>query len=278
MAISTANVFIAVVSMIAAIIYSGQSSLFIQKLNEIFHWKAGCNPSFSVGNVTLHYFSGRGRAEAIRLLLEDQHVPYTETRYTKENWPEAKKAGIEAGVYTYGQVPAIVTSKNKNLVQSKVILQFLGRSVGLDCDCKDLERCDIIAAGVDDIHQKRNRYIYNPDFSHALKDEYEKNVLIVWLNYFEQLAPRVSDASDGVHFASDRMTWVDYLVFDMIDSNCHFVNYGSSDINGETPCVVLLKKFPRLTTFFNHFKTRENIQIYMNSERRPEYKLPYRPK
>lgn len=29
-----------------------------------------------------------------------------------------------------------------------VILQFLGRSVGLDCDCKDLERCDIIAAGV----------------------------------------------------------------------------------------------------------------------------------
>ena len=28
-----------------------------------------------------------------------------------------------------------------------VILQFLGRSTGLDCDCKDLERCDIIAAG-----------------------------------------------------------------------------------------------------------------------------------
>ena len=36
----------------------------------------------------------------------------------------------------------------KNSVVYIVILQFLGRSVGLDCDCIDIVKCDIIAAGV----------------------------------------------------------------------------------------------------------------------------------
>ena len=31
---------------------------------------------------------------------------------------------------------------------SIVIVQYIGRSVGVDCDCYDLEKCDIIAAGV----------------------------------------------------------------------------------------------------------------------------------
>ena len=29
-----------------------------------------------------------------------------------------------------------------------MIVQYIGRSVGVDCDCNDLEKCDIIAAGV----------------------------------------------------------------------------------------------------------------------------------
>ena len=65
-----------------------------------------------LGNVTLHYFAGRGRGEAIRLLLEDQLVPYTETKYTKETWPAAKEAGISDDVFTFGQGQCIGFSIN----------------------------------------------------------------------------------------------------------------------------------------------------------------------
>ena len=49
MAISAANLVIAAISLVAAIIYSNQSQLFIQKLNELVHWKPGCNPIRNVG-------------------------------------------------------------------------------------------------------------------------------------------------------------------------------------------------------------------------------------
>lgn len=74
-----------------------------RKFQEIATGKAGCVPAEDLGFVTIHYFAGRGRAEAIRLLLEQANVPYNQTDFTRESWPEAKKAGVEKGLYTYGQ-------------------------------------------------------------------------------------------------------------------------------------------------------------------------------
>ena len=62
-----------------------------------------------LGNVTLYYFEGRGRAEMIRFLLEDFQIPYTKTKYTSEAWPQAKQYGIEAGVFTFGQGEYLAT-------------------------------------------------------------------------------------------------------------------------------------------------------------------------
>ena len=43
-----ANVIAGLLSIVAAVIYSGQTTYFVQKLNELIHWKSGCSP---VGNV-----------------------------------------------------------------------------------------------------------------------------------------------------------------------------------------------------------------------------------
>ena len=56
-----------------------------------------------LGNVSLHYFAARGRAEAIRLLMEDQGISYTETKFDDESWSAAKERGISLGVYAFGQ-------------------------------------------------------------------------------------------------------------------------------------------------------------------------------
>ena len=98
-----ANIVMALISLIAAIIYSGQTEFALQKINEIIQRKPGCNPIPSIGNVTLHYFAGRGRGEVIRMLMADADIPWKETKFTKETWPEAKQTGISVGFYTFGQ-------------------------------------------------------------------------------------------------------------------------------------------------------------------------------
>ena len=93
----------ALIALIAAIFYSGKAQFVFNKINQIIHGKRGCSPIFGIGHVTLHYFGLRGRAEGIRLMLEDFEIPYVETNYTKESWPEIKKKGIETGLFTFGQ-------------------------------------------------------------------------------------------------------------------------------------------------------------------------------
>lgn len=98
----------ALIALIAAIFYSGKAQFVFNKINQIIHGKRGCSPIFGIGHVTLHYFGLRGRAEGIRLMLEDFEIPYVETNFTKESWPEIKKKGIETGLFTFGQGKAQV--------------------------------------------------------------------------------------------------------------------------------------------------------------------------
>ena len=93
----------ALISLIAAIFYSGKAQFVFDKIDQIIHGKRGCSPIVSIGHVTLHYFASRGRAEGIRMLMEDFEIPYAETAYSKADWPEIKKKGIETGMFTFGQ-------------------------------------------------------------------------------------------------------------------------------------------------------------------------------
>ena len=74
-----------------------------RKCNEILTGKAGCAPVGDVEFVTIHYFAVRGRAQPIRLLLEEAGIPYNQTNFTKDTWPATKAEGIKSGIYTYGQ-------------------------------------------------------------------------------------------------------------------------------------------------------------------------------
>lgn len=93
----------ALISLIAAIFYSGKAQFVLNKINQIIHGKRGCSPIVSIGQVTLHYFGFRGRAEGIRLMLEDFEIPYAETNYSANDWPRIKEKGIETGMFTFGQ-------------------------------------------------------------------------------------------------------------------------------------------------------------------------------
>ncbi len=54
--------------------------------------------------VILPFFTiDRGRAEAMRMLLEVASVPYSEMAFTSDTWPAHKVKGTQSGLYTFSQ-------------------------------------------------------------------------------------------------------------------------------------------------------------------------------
>ena len=99
----------AIIALIAAVLYSGRSQFLLNKVNRLIQGKGGCVPVSKVGDVTLHYFGIRGRAEGIRLMMEDNGIQYQDTNYSKVDWPAIKQKGIETGLFTFGQGKASIS-------------------------------------------------------------------------------------------------------------------------------------------------------------------------
>ncbi|XP_006815126.1 glutathione S-transferase P 1-like [Saccoglossus kowalevskii] len=256
---------------LVAVYYTGHGPYLLRKTSELAYGKPGCSPVPAIGNVTIHYFDIRGRAEVIRLMLEEAQIPYNETKFTEKSWPAAKIKGIEDGLYTFGQVPAITTTKGFQLVQSHAIAHYIGRSTGMECDCEDLHFCDVVSQGVEDFRQKMGKVVYDVDFSAEKRNDYFDNIASTWLDHFEKIAPCIQ-AQDKTFFASDRLTWIDFLVFDLLDNN---VEFSKVKMAGVRP-VDVLEKYPRLSSFYNQFIQRPNLVAYLQN--RSPFKLPYMPK
>ncbi|RDD46508.1 hypothetical protein TrispH2_002069 [Trichoplax sp. H2] len=89
----------------------------------------------------------------MRLLMNDWNISYSETTFSNKMWLNIKQEGL------------------------KIILRYLGRSVGLDCECDELDYCDMIAAGIEDIKKPLSKNRYDPNFSITMRDEYLKSTL-----------------------------------------------------------------------------------------------------
>jgi prostaglandin-H2 D-isomerase / glutathione transferase len=70
--------------------------------------------------ITVSYFDGRGRGEAIRLLLHHAKVPFIDHRFDGAAWRDIKYN------YEFLQVPALKIGK-QTFVQTNSILRLLGR-------------------------------------------------------------------------------------------------------------------------------------------------------
>ncbi|KAK2189301.1 hypothetical protein NP493_109g02002 [Ridgeia piscesae] len=279
LASSVFEIILVLIASTAVVFYSGKTSYILRKVNEVIHGKPGCVPSPSVGNVTLHYFSVRGRAEPIRMMMIEAGIPFTEKNFNKATWPSHKEAGINSGLYTYGQVPAVETNTGLKMVQTQAILHYIGRSAGMDCDCEDLYKCEALALGVEDARSKLSRMLYDPNFSFADRDEYLKKTMPLWLGYIEQQAPPLAK-QEQAFFYSSRLTWVDFLVFDLLENNIEFAHYDFG--NSNTTYIVdidVLAQLPRLANFYRHFSGRPRLSAYLRGgKRRFKYTIPNQPK
>ena len=120
----------------------------------------------------------------------------------------------------------------------------------------------------DDLLGRMSRVKYGANFSTETRDDYLNTVAKQWLPYFERLAPVPANEKE-TFFVGDRITWVDYVIFDLLESHIEFANLkfeGKANQHTE-----ILAEYPKLNVFFNKFANRPKLARYLKAERRMRF-------
>ena len=195
------------------------------------------------------YFDIRGRAEPIRLLLEEAGVAYDEVQISQEQWPELKPG------MPFGQVP-MYREGDLELVQSHAILRYLARKHGLDGEDESQRvRCDIAIEAFRDLGDRMGAV-----FGALGSNRADHQKAFVKEELPERLAAleRFFDANPvGPPFwVGEALTAADILAFNFLEG-----------IEAAFPGS--LAATPHLRAFSEQFAERPRVQAYFQSDRRP---------
>jgi len=203
-------------------------------------------------HVELRYFALRGRAEVIRLTLEDIGIKYSDTRYSNEEWAKVKP---DTTLFPFAQVPSL-SIDGLDLVQTGAILRYLGRKHNLYGEnALEQTNIDIAIGGFEDLLQKYGQLVYDSEFE-TKKEKYLSEVLPVWLTHFERLLQKNHGGS--AYFVGNRMSIADIVAFDLLSLQ-------------EDLSPACFASYPLLQRFLNRMQQRPNLKNYLSSSRRPQY-------
>ncbi|XP_058515994.1 glutathione S-transferase Mu 2-like [Ochotona princeps] len=200
--------------------------------------------------MTLGYWDIRGLAHAIRLLLEYTDTSYEEKRYTMGDAPDYDQSQWLSEKFKLGldfpNLPYLIDGTHK-LTQSNAILRYLGRKHNLCGETEEEKiRVDILENQLMDTRMLLATLCYSPDFE-TLKPEYLEGLP-------EKLKLLAQFLGKRPWFAGDKITFVDFIAYDVIERNQVF----------EPRC---LDAFPTLQEFLARFEGLEKISAYMKSSR-----------
>eukprot|EP01061_Rhynchopus_euleeides_P039555 TRINITY_DN6786_c0_g1_i1.p2 TRINITY_DN6786_c0_g1~~TRINITY_DN6786_c0_g1_i1.p2 ORF type:complete len:260 (+),score=111.83 TRINITY_DN6786_c0_g1_i1:54-833(+) len=206
----------------------------------------------------LHYFDVRGLGQAARLMMSDIGLTFTEERYTKDTWASAKEAGLQSGLFPFGQMPVLEHYGNDGeytrIAQSSAILQFLARSYGYYGETlQEQTAIDVMAGGIGDLRRRYGQFVYNKEAESdpKLLEAYKKDVE-TWTTHYENLLGKHPDQWVG---GSKSITWADILLFDLIDTCVMRIDNNA------------LATHPRLIHHYFEVRQRPGIHAYLSSEK-----------
>ena len=197
---------------------------------------------------TLTYFDVRGRAEVIRLILEEVGQPYRERRIPLSEWPALK------ATFPFGQVP-LYQEGELSIPHSHAIYRYLARKHGL-CGGSEAERirADVVEETFVDLQNELGGFYWNPQV-HDKREDYERTKLPALLDKAEQLLLQ-NRRGDGYWVGGD-LTYVDFCAW-------HFLDY-VRPFSQRT-----LDRFEKLAAFKQRIESRPRVAAYLASERRPK--------
>ncbi len=197
----------------------------------------------------LIYFDIRGRAEAIRLLLEDVACEYEDIRVPQDDWSAIRPTT------PFGRVP-VYREGEMEVPETYAIINYLGRKFGLlGGDESSRVRCDVAVEALRD-YGNRIAVVFGAKSSGSddgrrefIQDELPER-LSALQNFY------ISNSVGNEYWAGESVTVADYVAFYFIEG-----------VRDQFPKA--LAHFEGLAAFHMEFASRPRIRDYLVSGRRP---------
>jgi glutathione S-transferase len=196
----------------------------------------------------LTYFDIRGRAECIRLLLEEVGVVYEDRRISEGQWQQLKPRT------PFGQVP-LLRIEGLELAQTMAIVRHVSRRHGLTGESEGEQiRRDVAVEAIRDADHQLGALVWTPGFE-------EDRVSIIEDQLPSHLVPLerflAANPTKSLLWAGASLTFADLIAFDYLE-------------NAEALFPGALSKTERLAEFRQSMMQRPRIKAYLESGRRPE--------
>jgi len=165
------------------------------------------------GDVTLHYFNARGRAEIPRLIMAEAGIKYTDNRMDFKDFQEKLKSKLP-----FGQMPALTVGKT-TIAQSQAINRYLAKAGGLyGKTTEDQAKIDMLTdTWYGDIGQVFSNAWYNKDPAQK-----EAGLAKFWAETFPTYTSLMEKMLANIHTQSKQPTqWFINNTFSLADIVCY---------------------------------------------------------
>lgn len=219
---------------------------------------------------TLTYFSSRGLAEQIRLLLAEAGVEYQEVSlgtFQPAGQPSDFEKLKASGKLPFGAVPLWEEASGLSLVQSDAIVRHLARTHHLYGRTAAEAACiDVVAEGVKDIRlNMRKIQLAEPAKRAEERENVVSTVLPRWLGHLNALLEKNAALEpDGAgFFVGSSLSYADLSVWLLLEA-----------IN-DNGLAAPLEQCPALVAFEQRIRQRPRVHAWINSPKRfPKQLMP----
>jgi len=204
----------------------------------------------------LTYFSGRGFAEATRMLFAQAGVEYEDVRMTQESWPALKATGKAP----FGQLP-ILEVDGQVISQSVTIMRFVAVEHGL-APSSTLERAQadmIVDAIKGDLLPKFIKMYYEKEEQE--KENLKKEIYVFLpqqLKYFENILA----TNDKGYFVGGKLSYADIYFF---------TSFNNILVQGNIETPKEFADFPRVSDLYNRVMNLPNIDKWLKTRPQSQF-------
>lgn len=194
------------------------------------------------------YFPIRGRAEPIRLILEELGIKYRDNPVAGADWRNLKSQ------MPFGKVPMFEDGEH-TILESHAIYRYLARKYNLYGENENERiQCEMLEQVLSDAVEAFSRLTWSSQFKEKRQDFIDKQVRNTLNNLETYLA---NSDRDKNHWVGDQLTYVDFLGWTYLDN----IRALAGDIVSDYANLAHLKET---------FQKRPKIRSYLDSNRRPK--------
>ncbi|KAJ1355910.1 hypothetical protein KIN20_013485 [Parelaphostrongylus tenuis] len=193
---------------------------------------------------------GRGRVEAVRLMLTFAGRKFIDTRLTISEWKQRK---IKDGFRDDTKLPVLIVNERTRIIGVNDISKFVAEHLGLyGVSADERKAIDDVIHTLDELHNG-----LTPIIRATLTKNYERR-RDIWNEFksrafFPRLTPYETALTNKMFLVGTRISWADIALIEMLTRcQCCYDSF-------------YLAHFPNLKAYCSRFESLPNIRPYIQS-------------